>query len=114
MHCQHSGCAPPLQDKQRQLDAIETRRDALQQRKADLEAKIRELGPLPTEAFEAHHDRPLQELHKLLAKANQELKKFRWGSEWELAHGRAAGSSMSIHSGTANKICHDGHGVSLV
>ncbi len=78
-------CATCLQDKQRQLEAIEARRDALQQRKADLEAKIRDLGPLPTEAFEAHLDRPLPELHKLLGKANQELKKFRWGSSCELA-----------------------------
>ena len=87
----------PLQDKQRQLEAIEARRDALQQRKADLEAKIRELGPLPTETFEAHLDRPLQELHKLLGKANQELKKFRWGSGWELAH--MWGCSLSTSCG---------------
>ena len=54
-----------------------SKRSALQGKRAELEKKIKELGSLPAEAFEKYQDHSQQELHKLLQKANTQLKKFR-------------------------------------
>ncbi len=49
---------------------------ALEQRQADLEQRIRELGTLPADAYSAHASRSPAQLQKLLDKANKELKKY--------------------------------------
>ena len=53
-----------------------SKRSALQGKRTELERKIKDLGSLPSEAFEKYRDYTLQELHKLLQKANTQLKKF--------------------------------------
>ena len=55
-----------------------SRRSAMQSKRTELERKIKDLGSLPSEAFEKYRDHSLQELHKLLQKANTQLKKFRY------------------------------------
>ena len=55
-----------------------SRRSAMQSKRTELERKIKDLGSLPSEAFEKYRDHGLQELHKLLQKANTQLKKFRY------------------------------------
>lgn len=57
-----------------------SKRSALQAKRTELERKIKDLGSLPSEAFEKYQDYQLQDLHKLLQKSNTQLKKFRWDS----------------------------------
>jgi structural maintenance of chromosome 3 (chondroitin sulfate proteoglycan 6) len=68
-----------LQDEQKALETLMSKRSALQGKRTELERKIKDLGSLPSEAFEKWRDHSLQELHKLLQKANTQLKKFRCG-----------------------------------
>lgn len=58
------------------MEALLTRRGALQGKRADLERKIRDLGSLPADAFDKYREHALPALHKLLAKAQQQLKKY--------------------------------------
>ena len=64
------------QDELRKVENLLSKRAGLQQKRADLERKIRELGSLPAEAFEKYRDRSLGSLHKLLQQAQNELKKY--------------------------------------
>jgi len=63
-------------DGSRGLDTALAKRGALLSRKADLERKIRDLGSLPSDAFERYRGRPAAELHAALHKAQQVLKKL--------------------------------------
>ena len=58
------------------MEALLTKRAALQQRTADLERKIRDLGSLPADAFEKFRGRPLKDLHRQLQRAQQALKQY--------------------------------------
>lgn len=58
------------------MEGLLSKRAGLQQKKADLERKIRELGSLPAEAFEKYRDKSLASLHKLLQQAQNELRKY--------------------------------------
>lgn len=58
------------------MEALVARRATLMAKKADLEKKIREVGTLPADAYERFRSLPLKELHKLLAKAISQLKKY--------------------------------------
>lgn len=66
-----------MQDEEKALETLMTKRTALQAKRSDLERKIKDLGSLPSDAFEKYHDHSLQDLRKLLQKANTQLKKFR-------------------------------------
>ncbi len=61
------------------MESLLTKRAALQQRAADLERKIRDLGSLPADAFEKFRGRPLKQLHRQLQQAQQALKQYGWG-----------------------------------
>ena len=69
-----------MQDESRRVEALLTKRAALQAKRADLERKIRDLGSLPADAFDKYREHGLPALHKLLAKAQQQLKKY--GCVW--------------------------------
>lgn len=69
-----------LQDEEKALETLMSKRSALQAKRTELERKIKDLGSLPAEAFEKYQDYPLQDLHNLLQKSNTQLKKFRLGS----------------------------------
>jgi len=64
------------QDESRKVEGLLARRAALQQKRGDLERKIRELGSLPGEAFDKYRDKSLKELHRRLQTAQNELKKY--------------------------------------
>ncbi len=64
------------QDESRRAEALLTKRAALQAKRADLERKIRDLGSLPADAFDKYRDQGLPALHRLLQKAQAQLKKF--------------------------------------
>lgn len=68
-----------VQDEEKALETLMSKRTALQAKRSELERKIKDLGSLPSEAFEKYHDHTLQDLRKLLHKANTQLKKFRYG-----------------------------------
>jgi structural maintenance of chromosome 3 (chondroitin sulfate proteoglycan 6) len=63
-------------DYARNVETLVQRRTQLLMKRADLERRVRELGTLPADAYEAHRSRPVKELHSRLQKANTELKKF--------------------------------------
>ncbi len=65
-----------LQDEQKTLEQMMAKRSGLQQKKGDLEKKIREMGTLPADAFEKYRDSGPKELHKLLQKCQAELNKY--------------------------------------
>ena len=65
-----------MQDESRKVEGLLSKRAGLQQKKADLERKIRELGSLPADAFEKYRDKSLASLHKLLQQAQNELRKY--------------------------------------
>ncbi|MCJ1424688.1 Structural maintenance of chromosomes protein 3, partial [Sticta canariensis] len=65
-----------LQDEAKRVEALMTKRTALQAKRADLEKAVRELGTLPADAFEKYREHSMAQLHKLLTKAQNELKKF--------------------------------------
>jgi structural maintenance of chromosome 3 (chondroitin sulfate proteoglycan 6) len=65
-----------LQDESRKVENLLAKRAALQQKKTDLERKIRDLGTLPADAFDKYRNEPLKRLHKLLHEAQQQLKKY--------------------------------------
>lgn len=69
-----------LQDEEKALETLMSKRSALHAKRTELERKIKDLGSLPAEAFEKYQDYQLQDLHKLLQKSNTQLKKFRLGS----------------------------------
>ena len=71
-----NGCRLATQDELRKVESLLSKRAGLQQKRADLERRIRELGSLPAEAFEKYRDRSLPSLHKLLQQAQNELKKY--------------------------------------
>lgn len=58
------------------MEGLLSRRAALQQKRGDLERKIRDLGSLPGDAFDKYRDKSLRELHRRLQTAQNELKKY--------------------------------------
>lgn len=68
--------AQHVQDEEKALETLMSRRSTAQAKRAELERKIKDLGSLPAEAFEKYQDHRLQDLHKLLQKCNTQLKKF--------------------------------------
>lgn len=67
-----------------------SKRATLQQKRGDLERKIRELGSLPADAFEKYRDHSLKQLLQLLQKAQTQLKKYGY-AETRFAPGHAVG-----------------------
>ncbi|XP_024525303.1 structural maintenance of chromosomes protein 3-like [Selaginella moellendorffii] len=65
-----------LQDEAKDLEQLLNRKNLLQVKREDLTKKIRDLGSLPSDAFEKYQRKSLKELHKMFHKCNEELKKF--------------------------------------
>eukprot|EP00850_Spirogloea_muscicola_P014975 SM000111S18798 [mRNA] locus=s111:204108:212996:+ [translate_table: standard] len=65
-----------VQDERKELEQLVNRRSLLLQKKDDLTRKIRDLGSLPSDAFEKYKDKMLKELHKMLHKCNEHLKSY--------------------------------------
>jgi structural maintenance of chromosome 3 (chondroitin sulfate proteoglycan 6) len=65
-----------LADGARDAEAHAAARGRTQRALEELSHKIKELGSLPSDAFEAHRDTSLRELHRQLAKTNASLQAF--------------------------------------
>eukprot|EP00899_Mesostigma_viride_P022420 jgi/Mesvir1/3362/Mv04256-RA.1 len=65
-----------LQDEAKEMESLLHRRNLLHQKREDLMKKIRDLGSLPSDAFEKYGDKSLKELHALLHRCGSELKKY--------------------------------------
>jgi structural maintenance of chromosome 3 (chondroitin sulfate proteoglycan 6) len=65
-----------LQDEAKDLEQLLNRRNLLLVKREDLMKKIRDLGSLPSDAFEKYQKKGLKDLHKMLHKCNEELKKY--------------------------------------
>lgn len=72
----HSHPCTAVQDEAKRREALMTKRTALTAKRADLEKAVRELGTLPADAFEKYREDSLPQLHKLLSKAQTQLKKY--------------------------------------
>ena len=67
-----------VQDEAKRMEALMTKRTALQAKRADLEKAIRELGTLPADAFQKYREESIANLHKRLSKAQAKLKTYGW------------------------------------
>merc|ERR1719384_2494113 len=59
-----------------ELERMASKQTVLQQKIQDCTKKIRELGSLPSDAFEKYKSMSQKQLFKQLERANQELKKY--------------------------------------
>ena len=65
-----------LADDEREMEALMAKRATLQTKREGLQRKIRELGSLPSDAFERYRGKALKTLHSLLGKTNEQLSKL--------------------------------------
>ncbi|KAG0462697.1 hypothetical protein HPP92_021173 [Vanilla planifolia] len=65
-----------LQDEAKDLEQLLNKRNLLLSKQDDCKKKIRDLGSLPSDAFEKYKKKTMKELTKLLHKCNEELKQF--------------------------------------
>ncbi|XP_055831641.1 structural maintenance of chromosomes protein 3 [Solanum dulcamara] len=65
-----------LQDEARELEQLLSRRNTYLAKQEEYSKKIRELGPLSSDAFETYKRRNVKELYKMLHKCNEQLQQF--------------------------------------
>jgi structural maintenance of chromosome 3 (chondroitin sulfate proteoglycan 6) len=65
-----------LAEDEREMEGLMGKRAALQTKREGLQRKIRELGSLPSDAFEKYRGKALKALHALLGKTNEALGKL--------------------------------------
>lgn len=65
-----------LQDEAKELEQLLSRRNVLLAKQEDYSKKIRELGPLSSDAFETYKRKSIKELHRMLHKCNEQLQQF--------------------------------------
>ncbi|KAI4308346.1 hypothetical protein L6164_031429 [Bauhinia variegata] len=65
-----------LQDEARELEQLLSRRNIYLAKQEEYSKKIRELGPLSSDAFETYKRRSIKELHKALHRCNDQLQLF--------------------------------------
>ncbi|WCJ28438.1 Structural maintenance of chromosomes protein 3 [Euphorbia peplus] len=65
-----------LQDEAKELEQLLSKRNLLQAKQEEYTNKIRELGPLSSDAFETYKRKNVKELHKMLHRCNQQLEQF--------------------------------------
>ncbi|KAH7431807.1 hypothetical protein KP509_08G067300 [Ceratopteris richardii] len=70
------GLKDEFKDEKNDLEQLFNRKNLLQAKREDIMKKIRDLGSLPSDAFEKYQRKGLKELHKLLHNCNKQLKKF--------------------------------------
>lgn len=69
-------CERMIQDEAKDLEQLLTRRNTLLSKQEDCMKRIRDLGSLPSDAFDTYKKKSLKELQKLLHKCNDQLQKF--------------------------------------
>lgn len=65
-----------LQDEARELEQLLSKRNTYLAKQEEYSKKIRELGPLSSDAFETYKRRNVKELYKMLHKCNEQLQQF--------------------------------------
>ena len=65
-----------LQDEAKELEQLLSKRNLLLAKQEDYSKKIRELGPLSSDAFDTYKRKSIKELHKMLHKCNEQLQQF--------------------------------------
>merc|ERR1712130_1036624 len=65
-----------IEEDSKELERMASKQTVLQQKIQECTKKIRELGSLPSDAFEKYKNMSQKVLFKQLEKANQELKKY--------------------------------------
>ncbi|KAK1586391.1 hypothetical protein Q3G72_002113 [Acer saccharum] len=65
-----------LQDETRELEQLLSRRNILLAKQEEYSKKIRELGPLSSDAFDTYKRKNIKELHKMLHRCNEQLLQF--------------------------------------
>ncbi|CAH9100174.1 unnamed protein product [Cuscuta epithymum] len=65
-----------LQDEKRELEQLLNKRNIYVAKQEEYSKKIRELGPLSSDAFEKYRRKNVKELYKLLHKCNEQLQQF--------------------------------------
>ncbi|THU45180.1 hypothetical protein C4D60_Mb02t15150 [Musa balbisiana] len=65
-----------LQDEAKELEQLLSRRNILLAKQDDCMKKIRDLGSLPSDAFDTYKRKNIKELQKLLHACNEQLKQF--------------------------------------
>lgn len=65
-----------LQNEAKDLESLLNKRNLLLQKREDLMKKIRDLGSLPSDAFEKYQNKHLKDLQKMKNKTIEQLKKF--------------------------------------
>ncbi|XP_049343157.1 structural maintenance of chromosomes protein 3 [Solanum verrucosum] len=65
-----------LQDEARELEQMLSKRNIYLAKQEEYSKKIRELGPLSSDAFETYKRRNVKELYKMLHKCNEQLQQF--------------------------------------
>ncbi|PQQ14049.1 structural maintenance of chromosomes protein 3 [Prunus yedoensis var. nudiflora] len=65
-----------LQDEAKELEQLLSKRNMFLAKQEEYSKKIRELGPLSSDAFEMYKRRSIKELHKMLHRCNEQLQQF--------------------------------------
>lgn len=65
-----------LQEEAKELEQLLSKRNVLQAKQEEYSNKIRELGPLSSDAFETYKRKSIKELHKMLHRCNEQLQQF--------------------------------------
>ncbi|KAL0390712.1 UNVERIFIED_CONTAM: Structural maintenance of chromosomes protein 3 [Sesamum calycinum] len=65
-----------LQDEAKELEQLLAKKNMYVAKQEEYSKKIRELGPLSSDAFETYKRKSIKELHKLLHKCNEQLQQF--------------------------------------
>ncbi|KDP35372.1 hypothetical protein JCGZ_10356 [Jatropha curcas] len=65
-----------LQEEAKELEQLLSKRNVLQAKQEEYSNKIRELGPLSSDAFETYKRKNIKELHKMLHRCNEQLQQF--------------------------------------
>ncbi|KAL8029530.1 hypothetical protein ABFS82_14G227100 [Erythranthe guttata] len=65
-----------LQDEEKDLEQLLSNKNIYLSKQVEYSKKIRELGPLSSDAFETYKRRSIKELYKLLHKCNEQLQQF--------------------------------------
>lgn len=65
-----------LQDEAKELEHLLSKRNTFFAKQEEYSKKIRELGPLSSDAFETYKRKSIKELYKMLHKCNEQLQQF--------------------------------------
>ncbi|KAK4607282.1 hypothetical protein RGQ29_001196 [Quercus rubra] len=65
-----------LQDEAKELEQLLSKRNMLLAKQEEYSKKIRELGPLSSDAFDTYKRRSIKDLHKMLQRCNEQLQQF--------------------------------------